>query len=175
VQWTQKDYLGGVLSSWNPKKSNFTSFFTPAGILLEGFVKKINKNLKLVNCYGSYADRQSFWNNIKEDGLLKESNLIIGGDLNFIIFAREIWGSSARSDPMDSYFNMMIQGEGLIDVEPINIFPTWRNGRGNQYFVAKRLDRFLIRKSWWIQGSNLELGWLMSSYQIICQWFFNWS
>jgi len=31
----------------------------------------------------------------------------------------------------------MIQGEGLIDLEPVNILPTWRNGRGTQDFVAK--------------------------------------
>jgi len=34
----------------------------------------------------------------------------------------------------------MIQGEGLIDLELVNIFPTWINGRGAQYFLAKSLD-----------------------------------
>jgi hypothetical protein len=142
-----KGLSGGLLSAWNPKKSNFNAFLTPAGILLEGFVKKINKNLKLLNCYGMYVDRQSFWNTIKKDGILKESNLILGGDMNFTISAREIWGNNARSDPLAAYFNQMIQGEGLIDLEPVNIFPTWRNGRGTQDYVAKRLDRFLISES----------------------------
>jgi exonuclease III len=68
VRWIQKVCLGGYCLHGIPKKANFNAFFTPAGILLEGFVKQINKNLKLVNCYGSYADRQSFWNIIKRMG-----------------------------------------------------------------------------------------------------------
>jgi hypothetical protein len=55
-----KGLSGRLLSVWNPKKANFNASFTPAEILLEGFVKRINRNLKLVNYYGSYVDRQSF-------------------------------------------------------------------------------------------------------------------
>ena len=68
--------------------------------------------------------------------------------MNFTNSTREIWGSYPRSHSMDSYFNMMIRGEGLIDVEHVNILPTWRNGRGNQEFVAKRFDHFLISEKW---------------------------
>jgi len=78
----------GLVSAWNPKKANLNSFLTPAGILLEGFVNKINLNFKLLNCYGSYVERQSFRDFIKNDGILKEPNLILGGDLNFTISAR---------------------------------------------------------------------------------------
>jgi hypothetical protein len=156
-----KGFFGGLLSAWNTKKSNFNAFLTPAGILLEGFVKKINKNLKLINCYGPYADRQSFWNTIKNDGILKESNLILGNDLNFTISARETWGNNARSDPLDSYFNQMIQGEGLIDIEPINLLPTWRNGRGTQDYVAKRLDHFLISESL-VDSGNIFRTWVVN-------------
>jgi hypothetical protein len=53
----------GLLLAWNPKKDNLSSFLIPAGILLEEVVKKINMNLKLLNCYGLYAERQSFWDN----------------------------------------------------------------------------------------------------------------
>jgi len=49
---------GGLLSSWNPKNVNLNTFLTLAGNLLEGFVKQINLNLKLLNCYGSYAERK---------------------------------------------------------------------------------------------------------------------
>jgi hypothetical protein len=54
-----KGLSGGLLSSWNPKNANLNTFLTPAGNLLEGFVKQINLNLKLLNCYGSYAERKS--------------------------------------------------------------------------------------------------------------------
>jgi hypothetical protein len=43
-----------------------------------------------------------------------------------------------------SFFNQLIQDAGLIDVEPVDFFPTWRNGRVVQDSVAKHLDRFLI-------------------------------
>jgi hypothetical protein len=139
-----KGLSGGLLSAWNPKKTNFDAFMTPAGILLDGFVKQLNKKLKLVNCYGPYANRQMFWDNLKVDGILKESDLILGGDLNFTVSAREVWGCSARNDLLASFFNILLHEEGLIDVEPINLLLTWRNGRGKHDFVAKRLDHFLI-------------------------------
>jgi hypothetical protein len=80
----------------------------------------------------------------------------LGGDLNFTIYAREIWGNVARSNMLASYLNKMIQGEGLIDVEPVNLFPTWRNGRGTQNYVAKRLDRFLISETLVDSGLNFR-------------------
>jgi hypothetical protein len=135
---------GDLLLAWNPNKANFDDFFTPAGILLEGFVKDVNRSLKMVNCYGPYSNRQVFSDDLKNDGILNEQGLILGGDLNFTQFAREIWGSSRRLDPMASYLNQQLQDVGLIDVEPVEFLPTWRNGRVFQENVAKRLDRFLI-------------------------------
>jgi hypothetical protein len=99
---------GALLSAWNPQKFNFTTFMTPARILLDGFVKQINKKLKLVNCYRPYGDRQLFWNNAQGDDILKESDLILGGDLNFTVSTREVWGCSARSDPLASFFNILL-------------------------------------------------------------------
>ena len=55
-----KGFFRGLQSAWNTKKTNFNAFFTLARILLEGFVKRFNKKLKLINCYGSYANKQSF-------------------------------------------------------------------------------------------------------------------
>jgi hypothetical protein len=50
--------------------------------MLDGVVKDLNKWLKVLNCYGPCAEREVFWENIKRDGLLKEQNLILGGDLD---------------------------------------------------------------------------------------------
>jgi hypothetical protein len=76
---------GGFLTAWNPRKADFVVFLTPAGILLEGVVKDINLKLKLINCYGSYADRVVFWEDLKRVGIFDVENLIMGGDLNFTI------------------------------------------------------------------------------------------
>jgi hypothetical protein len=48
---------------------------------------------------------------------------------------------------MVSYFNQLFREEGLVNVEPVKFLPTWRNGRGEQDFVAKRLDCFLINEN----------------------------
>jgi hypothetical protein len=93
--------------------------------LLDGVVKDLSKRLKLINCYGPYSDREVFWEVIKRDGFLKEQNLILGGDLNFTTSNREMWGAHARVDPLQLYFSQLIQVEGLVDVEPLKVLPTW--------------------------------------------------
>jgi len=50
----------------------------------------------------------------------------------------------AREDPLHPFFSQLTQFEGVVDVEPIKLIPTWRNGRGGQNYIAKRLDHFLI-------------------------------
>jgi hypothetical protein len=137
-------YRGVYSSAWNPRKAEFDAFLTPAGILLEGVVKDTNLKVKLINCYGSYADRVVFWEELKRIGIFDEENLILGGDLNFTISSREVWGDVARVDPLQHYFSHLVQTGGLVDVEPVKILLTWRNGRKGQDYIAKRLDRFLI-------------------------------
>jgi hypothetical protein len=39
-----------------------------------------------------------------------------------------------------------------VDVEPIKILPTWRNDRGGQDYIAKRLDRFFISEDIALSG-----------------------
>jgi hypothetical protein len=141
-----------VANCLESKKDEFSTFLTPAGILLDGLVKDLNKRLKVINCYGPYSDREEFWEDIKRDGVLKEHNLILGGDLNFTTSNREVWGLHARVDPLQLYFIHLIQVEGLVDVEPIKLLPTWRNGRGGQEYIAKRLDHFLITEDLALSG-----------------------
>ena len=49
---------GGLLSAWDPRFARFKSFCTPGGILLEGHFKGFDGELKLLNVYGPYNDRQ---------------------------------------------------------------------------------------------------------------------
>jgi len=65
IQWKMfaVDYngiFGGFLSAWNTNKYNFDDFLTPTRILLEGFVRDVNRSLKLENLYGPYNNRQGF-------------------------------------------------------------------------------------------------------------------
>ena len=97
--------LGGLLSAWNPNKANFEVYKSVAGIILQGRhidgVQKIN----ILNCYGPYHHRIPFWNHIRAGGILKQTGLIIGGDLNFTLSASETWGSM-RLDPDADFFTI---------------------------------------------------------------------
>jgi hypothetical protein len=56
-----------------------------------------------------------------ECGLLGDGGLIIGGDLNFTLSAREVWGGMARSDPLADYFANLLLIIGLVDLQPVEI------------------------------------------------------
>jgi len=137
------DSLGlsrGLLSAWNPRKDDFSAFPTPTDILLEGTVKDMDKRMKVINCYGLYSDREVFWEAITRYNIFKEQNLILGSDLNFTTSCREVWGVHTRAEPLHPYFSQLIEEEGLVDVEPIKVLPTWKNGRRGQDYIAKRMD-----------------------------------
>ena len=47
-------------------------------------------------------------------------------------------------DALASYFNSFFYQKKLIDLQPIQIEPTWRNNRGGDNAISKRLDRLLL-------------------------------
>jgi hypothetical protein len=59
---------GGMLTAWNPRKDEFSAFLTPAGILLDGFVKDLDRRMKLINCYGPYWTKRLFGRPLKGMG-----------------------------------------------------------------------------------------------------------
>ena len=85
-----KSLSGGLCSTWNPIKGLFNAYHSPAIILLEGRFQGWNQVVKVVNCYGPYSNRKDFWNQRREDGLLLDPTVIIGGDLNLTLSSREI-------------------------------------------------------------------------------------
>lgn len=62
----------GFLSSWNLYIVNCIPYFSIARILLEGFVKKWNRLIKVLKCYGPYKERFSFYEEVARDGILLE-------------------------------------------------------------------------------------------------------
>eukprot|EP00253_Pinus_taeda_P008946 PITA_08946 len=97
-----------------------------------------------LNVYGPCQSRATFWNDFMAKDLLKGRLLLIGGDLNFSLGAAEIWGSSARIDPLTDFFSHLFHSHKLLDVNLIKTKQTWRNRRTGEEHIAKRLDRFLI-------------------------------
>jgi hypothetical protein len=154
---------GGLISGWNPLKADFLAFHIFVGILLEGRIKDFSFPLKLLNCYGPYKDRLSFWKHLEDSGFLKEDNIIIGGDLNLTLSSGDIWGDRARLDPLSDFFSSLFASAGLIDIAPSQICPTWRNGRSGPNGVSKRLDHFLLNEN--ILGIvNMCRSWVLNNF-----------
>jgi hypothetical protein len=103
-----------------------------------------NLPVTLINFYGPCTDRKTFWDNMVINGLLDYKNLIVAGDLNFIVSVGEVWGGKARLDPLAWYFKEIFQEKGLVDITPIDCGPTWRNGRSGMEEISKRLDKIYM-------------------------------
>ena len=134
---------GGILSAWNPRLIRCKAYHSFAGILLSASFKGLDSVFSIVNCYGPYANKTSFWDSVVSGGIFNFPNLILAGDLNFTISDLEIWGDRARLDHLALYFAQLLDPMNMVDLAPTTIGPTWRNGRASPEGVSKRLDRFL--------------------------------
>ena len=128
---------GGLLFAWNPKIYNLSLFIYCTRILLVGHLRDLDQTLKIVNCYGSYVGIHEILGEVVNSGLMKESSLILGGDLNLTTSTREIWGFHTRLDPLFRLFNHIFQNANLIYVVPLPLVPMWRNERTCATRVAK--------------------------------------
>ena len=70
--------------------------------------------------------------------------MVIGGDLNFTLGVHEIWGPSARSDPLAAFFKTLLQNLKLVDLNPQNIKPTWSNKRTGDDSVISQINLFSL-------------------------------
>jgi len=84
------DLSEGLISGWNPLSVDLQDFHTFVGILMEGCLKGVSSTVKILNCFGPYQDRLSFWKLLEESDFIREEGLIIGGNLNFTTSMREI-------------------------------------------------------------------------------------
>ena len=142
VEWEMcaMDSVGlsrGHLSAWNPSSLKAFPFLSSVGILLEGLSWNWNRSLSLINYYGPYTECIDFWKEVEVDGILKSSNVILGGDLNLTLLVREVWGAHICLNTLASFFNNFFGYEGLVDVALAPLLLTWSNGRSGDDGVAK--------------------------------------
>ena len=74
----------------------------------------------------------------------KSTYLVLGGDINFSLGLSEIWGVNARVDALTDFFTNLLEGMGLVDINPMVSIPTWSNRRVGFESSCKRLDRLLL-------------------------------
>ena len=135
---------GGLLSSWNPHITQCKAFHSFASILLKDRFKGDDYFFSILNYYGPYTNRVTFWDNVLAGGIFKYPNLILDGDLNFTFSDSDIWGINARMDHMVHYFKYLLDSSNMVELNPYHTGPTWRNGRTGTEGVSKRLERFLV-------------------------------
>ena len=95
----------GILASWDPHLVRCKDFTSLVGIVLKAIFKGLPETFTVINCYGPYVQRTTYWNNLVSGGLLGMPNLLLAGDLNFTLSSAEVWGLKARLDPSASFFS----------------------------------------------------------------------
>ena len=81
---------GGLLVGWDPHLVHCKAFTSLAGIALKAIFKGLAKTFTVINCYGPYVQRTTYWNNLVSGGLLGMPNLLLAGDLNFTLSSTEV-------------------------------------------------------------------------------------
>jgi endonuclease/exonuclease/phosphatase family metal-dependent hydrolase len=118
----------GLLVTWDPNSFDLNPFLTTGSILLTGSCISSKKELALLNIYGSCKDRKLFWSTVENSGILTTLNLIIAADLNFILSSDENWGGSFVPSSNEDFIRNLLTSMKLVDLKPIKLVPTWRNG-----------------------------------------------
>ena len=80
------------------------------------------------------------------------SNIIMAGDLNIILDAKEKKGGISGRDPMINAAENLILLWELIDFKPKKGRFTWTNNRVGLANISTKLDRFLVQSSLLLGG-----------------------
>lgn len=91
-------HSGDLLVCWDPLVLDVQSFQLTGCLCLEGQFWGLNWHVKVLNVYGPYLERVDFWKKLLDLGILFDPGLILAGDLNLTLSAKEIWGHQSRID-----------------------------------------------------------------------------
>ena len=116
---------GGLLSAWDPQIVRCRAYRTCVGILLQASFRGLTYPLSIINTYGPYKNRESFWDTALASGFRTSPNLILGGDLNLILNSSEVWGHNPMPDPLSGYFLALFDSLDLRDLASSSTGPTW--------------------------------------------------
>ena len=69
-------------------------------ISMDIYSSDLGMDLKIVNIYGPFHNKEAFWNHLLNLSIINYDNIILGGDMKFYIGFGESWGSNAQVDPL---------------------------------------------------------------------------
>jgi hypothetical protein len=110
--------LGGLLVSWDPHYFDFSTVLTCGRIIFTGSIFVDRRSLTLLDVYGQCMDRKTFWKKCVDKGIMLHNDLIMAGDLNFTLNAKEIWGTAISLDPLATFFKDLFANTPMVDVAP---------------------------------------------------------
>jgi exonuclease III len=129
---------GGLATGWHTKSTKLLNSWALNSCLgIDISVEGLGKKFRILNVYSPYLDRTPFWESLLRLKILKVKTLILGGDLNFSMRAAEVWGPSARPNQLTVRISHLLTINGLLDIAPRKLNPTWRNMRTGEARVAK--------------------------------------
>lgn len=87
----------GLITGWSPDfRASFSSYRSSISVKLRH--KDNNFFFSIINIYEPYANRVPFWEDLKDASAFRDPLTVVGGDLNFTLSSREVWGESSRED-----------------------------------------------------------------------------
>jgi hypothetical protein len=129
---------GGLATGWKNESCKLENVWGLAlGIGLTILSLELGHKLTILNIYGPHQDRQNYWNSLANCDWFKAKDFLLGGDLKFFLGASEFWGPRGTPDPLNHFFLNFLDQQGLVDLEPQKLSPTWSNRRVGIDRVAK--------------------------------------
>jgi hypothetical protein len=75
----------GVINGWIHCVSFINAFSISLGLCAKLQVKALAITISMLNFYGQYENRKSYWKNVFSFDILREENVVIRGELNFTL------------------------------------------------------------------------------------------
>lgn len=135
---------GGLAVLWDLAWILVVAFKCFVVLLPLAYIRGSPRPFHILNVYAPYKECFPFWDHFLSSEILDLDSLLIGGDLNCTLSNDEIWGRGRRDDLVGGMIRDAILQHNFFDVYPFMMGPTWDNGRSQDAFLTKRLDRFLI-------------------------------
>ena len=81
----------------------------------------------MVNIYGPYSDRASFWEDLVSVDICSDHFLVVGEYLNLNLSLWKGWGAHPMVEKKSGFFLSLIERAILVDIEHVKLSPTWIN------------------------------------------------
>lgn len=142
---------GGLATLWREEQYQLISTHQTLHWIHTELIHTPSKlSISLINLYVpvNYTEKRDCWKTLAE--FLEQetlSNIILAGDLNIVLNAKEKRGGTVSRDPMVGVVEELAQLWDLQDFIPIHGQFTWSNNRTGSEHISARLDRFLVQAS----------------------------